>query len=638
MRRTLLLFVATSLCAVSMPAQSLYPGVAPNLRKVKDVPQMKAYSFDLADVRLLPSRFTANMKRDSAWIVSLPAKSLAHSFENNAGVFADREGGYMTVKKLGGWESLDCDLRGHAIGHLLSACAYLYASTSQPVFKAKADSVVRMIAGAQKALGTGYVSAYPEELINRNIQGGSVWAPWYTIHKLLSGLIDQYVYCGNSQALEVASKFSEWAYNKLKPLDEQTRQRMLRNEFGGVNEAFYNLYSLTGSEHCLWLARFFYHNEVVDPVKKHVSDFGTRHTNTFIPKMIAEARNYELTGSSDSREAAAFFWHQMVDNHCFATGSLSDKEHFFNPQEQSKHLTGYTGETCCTYNMLKLSRHLFCWTADPSVADYYERALYNHILGQQDPQSGMVCYFLPLLSGSFKLYSTPMNSFWCCVGSGFENHAKYAEAIYYHNAEGLYVNLFIPSVLTWKEKNMRLTQLTDFPEDDVVRLKVEAATPVNTAIRLRYPSWSKKAEVSINGKSVKVKTKPGTYIVLNRTWKDGDEVVVKLPMSLSIEATKDDVRKAAVLYGPIVLAGEKGTEGMKAPEPMSNPALYNDYYTYNFHVPADLKATLKLDTKHLEKSLRRKPGTLTFQSTDGETLSPFYDVHRQRYVVYWNLK
>lgn len=630
--------IALIVSAIPVSAQSLYPGIATDLQKVQTVAPAKALAFNLKDVRLLPSRFLDNMKRDSAWIAAIPAKSIAHSFQNNAGVFSDREGGYMTVRKPGGWESLDCDLRGHTTGHLLSALAYMYASTGSTMFKAKADSIVNMLDGVQKAFGTGYVSAFPEELINRNIRGEGVWAPWYTLHKVLSGLVDQYVYCGNRQALDIAVNFTDWAYGKLKPLDEETRRRMLRNEFGGVNEAFYNIYALTGSEKSLWLARYFYHNDVVDPVRHHEADFGTKHTNTFIPKIIAEARNYELTGSTESRDAAQFFWQQMVDNHTFVTGSLSDKEHFFNPAEMSKHLSGYTGETCCTYNMLKLSRHLFCWTADPRVADYYERALYNHILGQQDTVSGMVCYFLPLLSGAYKVYSTPYNSFWCCVGSGFENHAKYAEAIYYQNATGLFVNLYIPSVLTWEDKGITLTQTTRFPENDVTTLKVSASQLVKTSIRLRCPSWCNGAEVSINGKKVKIKVRPGTYITLDRTWQDGDEIKARFPMRLTVERTKDNPNRAAVLFGPVVLAGEKGTEGMNPPAPMSDPTLYNDYYTYNFHVPAGLKTTLRLDAKNPARSLKRLDGTLKFTSADGETLSPFYDVHRQRYVVYWDLK
>lgn len=377
------ILVVAGLLAMSgaLTAQSVYPGQHAGKLKRETVAPMKVKSFDLKDVRLLPSRFCENMMRDSVWMASIEVDRLLHSFRTNAGVFAGREGGYMTVKKLGGWESLDCELRGHTTGHLLSAYGLMYAATGSEQFKQKGDSLVNGLAEVQTALGNGYLSAYPEELINRNIRGTSVWAPWYTLHKLFSGLIDQYLYSDNQKALEVVVRMADWAYHKLKPLDETTRQKMIRNEFGGVNESFYNLYAITGDERHRWLAQFFYHNEVIDPLKELRDDLGTKHTNTFIPKVIAEARNYELTEDENSRKLSDFFWHTMIDHHTFAPGCSSDKEHYFDPARFSKHVSGYTGETCCTYNMLKLSRHLFCWTADAAIADYYERALYNHILG-----------------------------------------------------------------------------------------------------------------------------------------------------------------------------------------------------------------------------------------------------------------
>lgn len=550
----------------------------------------------------------------------------------------EEKGGYMTVKKLGGWESLDCDLRGHITGHLLSAYSQMYAATGSRIFKLKGDSIISGLAEVQNAIGSGYLSAYPKNLINRNIKGQSVWAPWYTLHKLLAGLIDQYLYAGNTQALEVAKGMADWAYKKLKPLDEATRQRMIRNEFGGINEAFYNLYAITGNENDRWLAQFFYHNEVIDPLKAGNADLGTKHTNTFISKVIAEARNYELSGDEASRRLSEFFWHTMIDYHTFAPGCSSDKEHYFDPKQFSKHISGYTGETCCTYNMLKLSRHLFCWTGEEDVADYYERALYNQILGQQDPQSGMVCYFLPLMSGAYKVYSTKFNSFWCCVGSGFENHSKYGESIYYHNDKGLYVNLFIPSVLQWREKGLEVRQETGFPQSTLTTLSVKAEKPVTTTIYLRYPSWTKNVVVKVNGKKIAIKQKPGSYIAVSRQWKNGDKITADYPMALHLERTPDNPEKAALLYGPIVLAGEKGTANMPTPAPFSDPTKYNDYYTYDFRVPKDLKSSLTIDTRHPEKTVKRQGQTLTFKTTDGETLIPLYDAHHERYVVYWDLK
>ena len=553
--------------AGTLAAQSIYPGQHAGKMKVETSAPVVIKGFDLKDIRLLPSRFRDNMLRDSAWMASIDVNRLLHSFRTNAGVWAGREGGYMTVKKLGGWESLDCELRGHTTGHLLSAYGLMYAATGSEIFKLKGDSIVTELGKVQDALGNGYLSAFPEELINRNIKGQSVWAPWYTLHKLFSGLIDQYLYADNMQALAVVTKMGDWAYNKLKPLSEETRRKMIRNEFGGINESFYNLYAVTGDERYKWLAEYFYHNDVIDPLKEQSDDLGTKHTNTFIPKVIAEARNYELTKNEESRKLSDFFWHTMINHHTFAPGCSSQKEHFFDPKRFSEFLNGYTGETCCTYNMLKLSRHLFCWTGDVKIADYYERALYNHILGQQDPETGMVCYFLPLLNGAHKVYSTKENSFWCCVGSGFESHAKYGEAIYYHNDEAIYVNLFIPSVVSWKEKGMTLRQETAFPSEETTVLTVGAEQPVQTTVCLRYPSWSGKASVFVNGKKVSVKQKPGSYIALTRLWKSGDRIEVTYPMQVSLETTPDNPRKAALLYGPVVLAGERGTEGMQAPAP-----------------------------------------------------------------------
>ncbi len=632
------LLFGISLLPIFCQAQSVYPGQHEGKIEKKVVAPMKLECFDLKDVRLLPSRFRENMERDSAWMMGISVDQLLHSFRTTAGVWAGREGGYMMVRKLGGWENLDCELRGHTTGHLLSALALMHAATGEDVFKAKGDSLVSGLAEVQEVYDMGYLSAFPEELINRNIRGEKVWAPWYTLHKIFAGLIDQYLYANNEQALEIAKGMGNWAYDKLSHLTEEIRQTMLRNEFGGVNEAFYNLYAITGEEKYRWLAEFFYHDEVIDPLKNCQNNLGTKHTNTFIPKVIAEARNYEISNNDASKKLCEFFWNLVVSSHTFATGECGQKEHFFDPTKMSEYLNGYTGETCCTYNMLKLSKHLFCWTGEERIADFYERALYNHILGQQDPETGMVAYFLPLLSGAYKVYSTPENSFWCCVGSSFESNAKFGEAIYYHDDYRVYVNLFIPSELRWKDKGITLRQETTFPQEETTRLTLHCEHNTNVTIYLRYPSWSGKAKVTINGKPVAVKQKAGSYIALTRLWKDGDKIEVTYPMSLRLEVTLDNVKRATLLFGPIVLAGERGIEGIVPPSPFSDPALYNDYYTYDYHVPADLCTTLKVDENHLNKDVHRQDGTLLFTTAEGDRLSPLYEIHRQRYVVYWDIE
>lgn len=638
MKKKAFLIVVLLTASNILYAQSIYPGQHSGKIKKETVAPVQVKSFDLKDVRLLPSRFRENMERDSIWMTSIDCKQVLHSFRTNAGIYSGREGGYMSIRKLGGWESLDCELRGHTTGHLLSAYSLMYAATGSDIFKLKGDSLVNGLAEVQNTLGNGYLSAFPEELINRNIRGSSVWAPWYTLHKLFSGLIDQYLYSDNQTALEIVIRMGNWAYQKLQPLDETTRRKMIRNEFGGINESFYNLYAITGDERYQWLARFFYHDDVIGPLKELRDELETKHTNTFIPKVIAEARNYELTKEENSKELSLFFWQTMTEHHTFAPGCSSDKEHYFKPSQLSKHISGYTGETCCTYNMLKLSRHLFCWTADAAIADYYERALYNHILGQQDPQTGMVAYFLPLLSGAHKVYSTQDNSFWCCVGSGFENHAKYGEAIYYYNDKGIYVNLFIPSVVNWQEKGLTLMQTTNFPSEETTTLTISAKNPVETTIYLRYPSWSKDVRVSVNGKNTTVKQIAGSYIAITRQWKDGDCITANYPMHMSIETTPDNPLKGALIYGPLVLAGKRGTDEMQAPAPDSNPDLYNDYYTYDYHIPAGLSTTLKIDVKHPERNVKRIGKELKFKTPQGDEIEPLYDIHRQRYVVYWDLE
>ena len=637
MKRVIYIIFFSVLPVASLHAQSLYPGQYEDKIKVKNVVDVQAEAFELQDVRLLPGRFHENMQRDSAWMMSVSTDRLLHSFRTTAGVWAGMEGGYMTVRKLGGWESLDCELRGHTTGHMLSASALMYASTGNACFKAKGDSLVTGLAQVQEAHGNGYLSAYAEGLIDRNIKGQRVWAPWYTLHKIMAGLIDQYIYADNETALAVAKGMASWAYDKLHGLGEKTRRLMLRNEFGGMPEAFWALYSITADPNHRFLAEWFHHNDVIDPLHQGREDFGTKHTNTFIPKVLAEAREYELTGARESHLASDFFWHAMMDGHIFAPGCCSDKEHFFDPARISAHVTGYTGETCCTYNMLKLARHLFCWTASPSVADFYERALYNHILGQQDPSTGMVSYFLPLKSGSHKVYSTPESSFWCCVGSGFENHAKYAEAIYYHNADSLFVNLFIPSEVNWKAKGLTITQTTSFPEEETTVLTVSAEKASKASVLLRWPSWSGRPEVKVNGRKISVKTAPGQYIRLTRTWKEGDRIEVRYPMSFRLERLPDNPSRAAVFYGPVLLAGRLGTEGFTGCQPDSDPKKYNDYYKYDYHIPEGLDTDLALDEDNLQNMFRHVSG-LDFVTAEGDRLSPLYDIHRERYVVYWNLK
>jgi DUF1680 family protein len=637
MKRFPVLFLGFSM-AVSCLAQSVYPGQFDDRMKKPNAVSFKAKAFPMQQVRLLDSPFRDNMMRESAWILGIDTKRLLHSFRNNAGVYSENEGGYFNLKKLGGWESLDCDLRGHTTGHILSGLAMLYAQTGEERYRLKADSLVQGLAEVQKFLGQqGYISAFPQNLIDRAIEGKRVWAPWYTLHKLYSGLLDQYLYGNNETALAILNQAASWAYKKLNPLSTEQQAVMLRNEFGGINDTFYNLYAVTGNPEHLKLAEIFYHHAALDPLKEEHDELEKKHANTFIPKIIGEARAYELDGDEAHRRLVEFYWRTVTVHHSFATGSNSDKEKFFAPDRLSEHLSGYTGESCNVYNLLKLTRHLFCWNARSEYADFYERALFNHILGQQDPATGMISYFLPMLPGAHKVYSTPENSFWCCVGTGFENQAKYGEAIYYHDDKGVFVNLLIPSVLSWDGFSLR--QETKFPETGNTRLTIEATDGSFQSLYLRYPEWAGSVVVKVNGKKANVKAVKGSYMTLTRRWKAGDCVEVTYGMQLRLSRTNDNPRVAAVMYGPIVLAGRMGTEGFVGTQPFSDPTKYNDYYTYDYRIPAGFSNRLKLDEIHLENSLKRVPGDgLRFQTSDGKTvLEPISRIHRERYVIYWNL-
>jgi uncharacterized protein len=644
--------IVSSICSVILfcaaAAQSHYPGQHRGKFTLTDKLAPAVYCFDLQDIKLLNSRFRENMEREQQWLMNIEVSRLLHSFRTNAGIYNGMEGGYMVVKKLAGWESLDCEIRGHTTGHMLSGLALMYASTGDEKYKVKADSIVKGLTEVQQVLDQGgYLSAFPQELINRNITGTRVWVPWYTLHKIMAGLIDQYLYCDNKQALQIVRQMGDWAYKKLQPVTAEQRTKILRVEFGGINESFYNLYAITGKTEYKWLGDFFYHGEVMDPLQEGKDNLDKKHANTFIPKILGSIRLYELEGTGNGENIAKFFWKTVVGHHSYCTGSNSDKEHFFQPDSISKHLTGVTGESCNVYNMLKLTRHLFSHSGNVQYADYYERALYNHILGQQDPATGMISYFLPLMPGAHKVYSTVDSSFWCCVGSGFENQAKYGEGIYYHSQNALYVNLFVPSELNWKEKGISIRQVTNFPEEGKTTISIHAntvsPTPViirSLPVHIRFPTWSTNGvRVKINGKMIAVKEQPGSYIVLDRVWKSGDIIEVNFPMKLRVIPTNDDPRKVAIAYGPIILAGEMGTEGMISPAPFSDPRKYNDYYTYDYKAPAGIVSTLKLDLKKPDDFIKPVMGKpLTFKTVkEGIILKPLYNTHRERYVVYWDV-
>jgi uncharacterized protein len=611
--------------------------------RVPDKVPPKAIPFALQDVRLLDGPFRDAMIRDQEYLLSLDQDRLLHNFRVTAGLPS-------AARPLGGWEAPDVELRGHAVGHYLSAVSIMYASTGDERFKQRADSLVSEFAKVQAAEGTkfhpGYLSAFPEELFDRVETRQRVWAPYYTIHKIMAGLLDAYALTGNAQALDVLKKQADWVVWRNGRLTDAQRQAMLQTEQGGIVETLANLYGVTGDARYLTAATWLEHHRIVDPLANHVDPLDNVHANTQIPKIIGAAREYELTGDPKYHEIATFFWDRVTHHRSFVFGGNSDGEAFFPEAETSHHLGAEGPETCNTYNMLKLTRHLFAWSPSAETMDFYERALTNHILGSQDPKTGMVIYYCPLKPGAFKTFSTQEDSFWCCLGTGMENHAKYNDTIYFHDGQtasgqppALYVNLFIPSELTWKEKGIKIRQTTKYPEEDTTSLTVSTAAPTELAVKIRYPGWTRSGmTLSINGREQRVTASAGSYVTVDREWKTGDRIDVRLPMSLHMEALPDDDHVQALMYGPVVLAGDLGTSGLdnvkrygpSAP-PMGRVSSI-DVPTFVANSPADVIAHVKPVTG----------SPLTFRTSglgkpNDVTLIPLYKTFEPRYTVYWTV-
>jgi DUF1680 family protein len=598
----------------------------------------RATPFNLATVRLLEGPFRRAQERDGQYLLQLEPDRLLHNFRVNAG---------LTPKApvYGGWESVqpwvDIRCQGHTLGHYLSACSLMFAATGDQRFKQRSDYIVKDLLECQDAGKSGLVCAFPDgEAPLHDIVDATrfVGVPWYTMHKIFAGLRDSYLYTKNRTALDVLVKLSDWAIAHTQKLSDEQFQRMLDTEHGGMNEVLADVYALTLEPGFLTLAQRFCHHALLDPLAQKRDMLDGLHSNTQIPKVIGLNRLYELTGQAEYHTASRFFWRTVVDNRTFATGGNGDREHFFPPAEFLQHLSSAkTMETCCTYNMLKLTRMLFALDPTAGYTDYYERALYNSILASQDPDSGMMTYFQPTRPGYLKLYCTPADSFWCCTGSGMENHAKYGDSIYFHEDNTLYVNLFIPSTLAWKEKGITVTQTTRFPEQDRTRLQLTSQKPINLVLNIRHPSWCQAVTITVNGRRWTTSRHPGTYIAVSRVWHTGDVVEVHLPMALRTEPLPGHSDVVAILYGPVVLAGRLGRKGLKpGADIIVNERTYGDVLNDEVEVPI-----LVGDAREIVRQIKPSAGSaLTFQTMGighprDVSLMPYYRIAHERYNLYW---
>ena len=607
--------------------------------------ELKAMPFSLSQVQLLDSPFKQAMERNAAYLLSLEPDRFLHNTRQYAGLTPKGE-------LYGGWESQG--IAGHSLGHYLTAISQQYAATGDKRFREKIDYTISEMAECQKAYGDGYIGALPpKELATLrafkdgkvdpasafNFKGGA-WVPWYTEHKVLAGLKDAWVLGGSKQAREVTLKLADWVDDITKGLTPEQQQKMLQVEQGGMIDTLIEIYALTGEKRYLDASRRFYHKGILDPLLAGKDDLTGKHANTQIPKVIGEARTYEVTGDVDGRKISEFFWNTVVHKRSWVIGGNSDHEHFFPVGKAAEYLSPSTAETCNTYNMLKLTKHLFEWQPTVAYADFYERGLYNHILASQEPKKGMFTYYVSLKPGHFRTYSTPTDSFWCCVGTGMENHTKYGGFIYSHSKDRLYVNLFIPSVLTWKENGLILEQQTKYPEKDSVEFTFKSAPTTPIALMLRSPWWAAAPlEIQLNGKPLDVKSKPGQFEEVSRVWKKDDRLSVKIPMGLHIEELEGNPNKVAFLYGPLVLAGDLG------PVPESKTFPYaGDSQTINFRAPvADVPILVRNGMADLTTSLKRLPGESLAFRTEGlghpqeVTLRPFNALPYAYSNTYWDV-
>lgn len=600
MRRLFILILFTGIVSPCL-AQTYVPEEKSTVMKIAPVIQIKAYAFPPGDVELLDGEFKDAMIADAKYLLKVEPDRLLSQFRSHSGL-------QPKAPKYGGWESEG--LAGHTLGHYLSACALHWASVRDSTYLKRVNYIINELDECQRARKTGYIGAIPKEdssfyevskgnIRTRNFDLNGMWSPWYTVHKVMAGLLDAYIYCGNKKALEINIKMADWAEKLLSGLNEDQVQQMLRCEYGGMNEVLANTYAVTGSKKYLDLSFRFHDKRLLDSLAMGIDVLPGKHSNTQVPKAIGTARRFELTGKKSDFAIADFFWETVVNHHTYAPGGNSNYEYLGQQDKLASTLTDNTMETCNTYNMLKLTRHLFAMNPKSEYMDYYERALYNHILASQNRATGMMCYFVPLRMGTKKEFSDEFETFTCCVGSGMENHVKHGESIYSKASDGgLYVNLFIDSKLHWRERKAVVMQQSD-------KITINLSNTQTFPVYIRKPGWAKTAALKVNGKDYKAAAKEG-YLEIKRAWKNGDVIQFSVPTHIYSESLPDAPWLQAFFDGPVLLAGNLGA---KEPDPMIGiPAIVtDDTVAGNFIKKSDI----------------------TFQ--------PFYSIRDDYYSVYWKV-
>lgn len=599
-------------------------------------------SFSVNDVKLTKSAFKHAEDMDIRYLLAIDPDRLLAPYMKEAGLEPKAE-------NYTNWENTGLD--GHIGGHYLSALAYMYASTGHPEIKVRLDYFISELKRCADANGDGYLSGVSDgrriwkEISEGDIRASSFglndgWVPLYNIHKIFAGLRDAYLIYGSEDCKEMFIGLAGWMYRLTENLSDEQLQKMLASEHGGLTEVFADASVIGNDDRFMQMAKRFSHMKVLDPLIEEEDHLTGMHANTQIPKVIGFKRIADIEGNREWDNAAGFFWKTVVDNRSISIGGNSVREHFHPADDFSSMLESEQGpETCNTYNMLRLTKMLYETSADTHYMDYYERAVYNHILSTVNPIQGGFVYFTPMRSGHYRVYSQPQTSFWCCVGSGMENHARYGEMIYSHKGDDeLFVNLFIPSVLNWGRTTVE--QSNGFPAEEATTLTITPEKARKFTVSIRIPEWTDGMSVTVNGKDAKA-VNEGGFMKVTRKWAAGDKIEVSLPMSLRAVPLPDNSDNYSFMYGPVVLAAEIGRQeqlGMYADDSRGG------HIAAGKQLPLQDMPVIVGNADAVLSNITKVEGKpLTFQLTSleparyssGMTLVPFTTLHECRYMVYW---
>lgn len=585
----------------------------------------------MSQVKLNDPYLTNAFQKEIAYLTSFNCDKLLSFFRKTKGLTPKAENYF-------GWEHTE--IRGHTLGHYLSALAQVYATTKDSTIYERLQYILDELDLCQ--FDNGYLSAFPEEFFDRVENGKPVWVPWYTMHKIITGLNTVYNLAQNKTALKIVSKLGDWVFSRTDKWTPEIQAKVLSVEYGGMNDCMYELFKITKNEKHSIAAHKFDEIELFTQIHDGKDILNNRHANTTIPKFLGALNRYFALGESEQfyLDACKQFWSIVVNDHSYVTGGNSEWEHFGEPNILDAERTGENCETCNTYNMLKLTRGLFQITGDKKYSDFYENTFINAILSSQNPETGMTMYFQPMATGYFKVYSKPFEHFWCCTGTGMENFSKLNDSIYFYEENKLFVNMYLSSSVNWSEKQILVTQDSDIPNSDKAYFKIDVEKDAEVSLYFRIPSWSKELTIKVNNELITFKEEKG-YALVNRTWKNNDAIEIDFKIKASISSLPDNPNAVAFTYGPVVLSAGLGTE--KLEESTTGVMVRIPTKHVNIKDYLIIKGQ-SIDSwkEHISENLIKTEGKMEFRlkGTDEDSrlcFTPHFKQHTQRYGIYWIL-